>query len=138
MSRGGTLMVAESSNALAASNGIEMENVIKALYPGAEFHYKGVIDFVIDGVKVENKSCQEFIIDNFQDAKHKGGLRSGRFCFDALQHKTLVEQDGDYSFIVQRNSKPIFFARVPASKLKLGKWSGVKAVCWKTVIREAV
>ncbi|HIH73918.1 MAG TPA: hypothetical protein HA306_01055 [Methanosarcina sp.] len=31
-----------------------------------------------------------------------------------------------------------FYARVPAVKLKLGKFTGVKAVCWKTVIRGAV
>ncbi|WP_440944983.1 hypothetical protein ACSAZL_12545 [Methanosarcina sp. T3] len=123
-----------SSNALASSNGCEMENIIKALYPGAEFHYKGIVDFVIDGVKVENKSCQEYI----NASGNHNGVRSGRFCFDSLQHQTLVENNADYSFIVQRDSKPIFFARIPARKLKLGKWTGVKAVCWKTIIRGAV
>ncbi|AKB79108.1 hypothetical protein MSHOH_2625 [Methanosarcina horonobensis HB-1 = JCM 15518] len=111
-----------------------MENIIKSLYPEAEFHYKGVIDFVIDGVKVENKSCQEYI----NATGNHNGMRSGRFCFDALQHQTLIEQGGDYSFLVQKDSNPIFFARVHAKNLKLGKWSGVKAVCWKTIMRMVI
>lgn len=126
------------SNTLASHNGCEMENIIKALYPGAEFHYKGVIDFSINGVRVEVKSCQETIIDNYTDKKHTGGLRSGRFCFTDFQHQTLIENNGDYIFLVHREGVPIFYFRVQARKLNLGKFTGVKAVCWKTLIREAV
>ncbi|WP_440947872.1 hypothetical protein ACSAZL_06385 [Methanosarcina sp. T3] len=122
------------SNQLAASNGCEMENIIKALYPGAEFHYKGVIDFSIDGVRVEVKSCQELI----NASGSHDGIRSGRFCFKDIQQQTLIENNGEYIFIVHRGGVPIFYARIPAVKLKLGKFTGVKAVCWKTIIRGAV
>lgn len=127
-------MAAESSNALASSNGCEMENIIKALYPGAEFHYRGLIDFTINGVRVETKSCQESTVDN----SHPSGSRSGRFVFDKLQHQTLIENSGEYILLVQRSGIPIIYVRVPASKLKLGKFSGVKSVCWKTAIMGAV
>lgn len=126
--------MAPESNTLAAHNGIEMENIIKALYPGAEFHYKGVIDFSIDGVEVELKSCQEFI----NDKNNSTGKRSGHFCFSDLQHRALIENNGEYIFLVQREGIPVFYARVQASKLKLGKFSGVKAVCWKTAIKTAL
>lgn len=126
--------MASESNALAASNGYEMENIIKALYPGAHFEYKGVIDFTINGVRVELKSCQDCVID----ASHSSGFRSGRFVFSDLQHKILIENNGDYIFLVQHGGIPVFYARVPARKVKLGKFSSTKAVCWKTVIRGAV
>lgn len=122
------------SNALASSNGCAMEEFIKALYPDAEFHYKGVIDFTIDGIRVELKSCQEFI----NDSNHSSGRRSGHFCFNDLQHLTLVENNGDYAFLVQRGGIPIFYVRIPASKINLGEFSGVKAVCWKTIIKAAI
>lgn len=122
------------SNQLAASNGCEMENIIKALYPGAEFNYKGVIDFSIDGVRVEVKSCQELI----NASGNHDGIRSGRFCFKDIQHQTLIENNGEYIFLVHRGGIPIIYLRVPAVKLKLGNFTGVKAVCWKTIIRGAV
>lgn len=127
-------MAAESSNAIAASNGCEMENIVKALYPGARFEYRGLIDFSIDGVRVEVKSCQDSITDN----SHPSRSRSGRFCFSDLQHQTLIENSGEYILLVQRDGIPIIYVRVPAWKLKLGKFSGVKSVCWKTAIMGAV
>ncbi|WP_048065456.1 hypothetical protein [Methanosarcina acetivorans] len=126
------------SNALASNNGIEMENIIKALYPEAEFHYKGIIDFSIDGVQVEVKSCQEKINDTFSDKKHRGKPRSGRFNFSDLQHQTLIENSGEYIFLVHRGGIPIIYLRVPAVKLNLGEFTGVKAVCWRTILKEAV
>jgi len=126
--------MAQESNALASQNGIEMENIIKALYPGAHFEYKGIIDFLIDGVRVEVKSCQEFI----HASGNYDGIRSGRFCFNDLQHQTLIENNGEYVFLVHRGGVPIFYVRIQASKLKLGRFSGTKAVCWKTIIRGAV
>ncbi|WP_269849038.1 hypothetical protein [Methanosarcina horonobensis] len=109
-------------NTLASHNGCQMENIIKSLYPEAEFHYKGVIDFVIDGVKVENKSCQEYI----NATGNHNGMRSGRFCFDALQHQTLIEQGGDYSFLVQKDSNPIFSPGSMQKILSSGNGQGSK------------
>lgn len=122
------------SNTLASANGCEMEDIIKALYPGAKFEFKGVIDFLIDGVRVEVKSCQEYVIDN--SAAHS--VRSGRFCFTDLQHQTLLENSGEYIFLVHRSGVPIFYTRVQAARLKLGKFHGVKSVCWKTAIRGVI
>ena len=127
-------MNSTESNALASNNGIEMENIIKALYPGAHFEYKGIIDFSIDGVRVEVKSCQEYINAS---GSHEG-IRSGRFCFTDLQHQTLLENSGEYILLVHRGGVPIIYLRVPAQKIKLGKFSGVKAVCWKTALKGAL
>jgi hypothetical protein len=126
--------MALESNALAANNGCEMERIIQALYPGAHFEYKGIIDFSIDGVRVEVKSCQEFI----NASGNPEGIRSGRFCFTDIQHQTLIENSGEYILLVHRGGIPIIYVRVQASKIKLGKFSGVKAVCWKTAIKGAV
>jgi hypothetical protein len=111
-----------------------MENIIKALYPGAHFEYKGIIDFSIDGVRVEVKSCQEYI----NASGNHNGIRSGRFCFNDLQHQTLIENSGEYILLVHRGGVPIIYLRVPAQKIKLGKFSGVKAVCWKTALKGAL
>ncbi|MDI9395792.1 MAG: hypothetical protein QM426_10460 [Euryarchaeota archaeon] len=129
-----SILLTAESNTRAANNGVEMENIIKALYPGARFEYKGVIDFTINGVKVEVKSCQDFI----HASGSYGGIRSGRFCFNDLQHQTLIENAGEYILMVHRSGIPIIYLRVPARKLKLGKFTGVKAVCWKTIIKGAV
>jgi len=126
-------MSVESQTA-AAQNGCNMENIVKALYPGARFEYTGLIDFSIDGVRVEVKSCQDKVFDN----SLSGGTRSGRFCFSDLQHQTLIENSGEYILLVHREGVPIIYVRVPARKLNLGKWTGVKAVCWKTAIKGAV
>lgn len=113
-----------------------MENVIKILYPEAKFEYTGIIDFTIDGVKVEVKSCQDKVIDN----SFSGGTRSGRFCFSDLQHQTLIENSGEYILLVHKKCVPIVYVRVPASKLQslLGNWTGIKSVTWKTVIKGAL
>jgi hypothetical protein len=126
-------MSVESQTA-AAQNGRNMENIVKALYPGARFEYTGIIDFSIDGVRVELKSCQDKVFDN----SNSGGTRSGRFVFSDLQHQTLIENSGEYILLVHRERVPIIYVRVPARKLNLGKWTGVKAVCWKTAIKGAV
>lgn len=122
------------SNILAAHNGIEMENIIKSLYPGAIFEYKGIIDFSINGVRVEVKSCQETI----NASGNTNGHRSGRFCFTDFQHQTLIENCGEYIFLVHKENIPVVYLRVPARKLKLGKFAGVKAVCWKSIVKAAV
>jgi hypothetical protein len=122
------------SNALASQNGIKMENIIKALYPGVRFEYQGLIDLSINGVRVEIKSCQEYVTDN----SVKSTLRSGRFCFFDIQHETLIENAGEYIFLVQREGIPLIYVRVPAQKIKLGKFTGVKSLCWKTIIQGAV
>jgi hypothetical protein len=126
-------MSTESQTA-AAQNGCNMENIVKALYPGARFEYTGLIDFSIDGVRVEVKSCQDKVYDN----SLSGGTRSGRFCFSDLQHQNLIENSGEYILLVHKNSVPIVYVRVPASKLQLGKFTGIKSVCWKTAIKGAV
>lgn len=126
--------MSSDSNAQALSNGHEMENIVKALYPGAEFRYKGLIDFSINGIRVEVKSCQ----DQINASGSPNGIRSGRFCFVDFQHEILLENNGEYIFLVHRDGVPIIYLRVPANKLKLGKWTGVKAICWKTVIKGAV
>ncbi|AKB78624.1 hypothetical protein MSHOH_2141 [Methanosarcina horonobensis HB-1 = JCM 15518] len=117
-------------NALASQNGCLMEHWIKALYPSAEFRYKGAIDCIIDGVRVEIKSCQEFI----HDSEYKNNQRSGRICFNSQQHEILVLEGGDYIFLVHRNGNPFIFVRLPASSLSRSSWSGVKCVSWKTLL----
>ncbi len=126
-------MTTESQTA-AATNGCKMETIIRSLYPGAQFEYTGLIDFTIDGVKVEVKSCQEKVYDN----SLSGGVRSGRFCFSDLQHQTLIENSGEYILLVHKEGVPILYIRVPARKLKLGTWTGVKSVCWKSAIKGAL
>jgi hypothetical protein len=128
-------MTTESQTA-AATNGCQMEAIVRALYPGAKFEYTGLIDFTINGVRVEVKSCQ----DKVYDSSTSGGTRSGRFCFSDLQHQTLIENSGEYILLVHREGVPIIYVRVPASKLQslLGTFSGVKAVCWKTAIKGAL
>ena len=111
-----------------------MEAIIRALYPEGVFEYTGLIDFTIDGVQVEVKSCQDKVFDS----SLSGGTRSGRFCFSDLQHQTLIENSGEYILLVHRGGVPIIYIRVPARKLQLGKWTGVKAVCWKSAIKGAL
>jgi hypothetical protein len=113
-----------------------MEAIVRALYPGAKFEYTGLIDFSINGVRVEVKSCQ----DKVHDSSLSGGSRSGRFVFSDLQQQTLIENRGEYILLVHKEGVPIVYIRVPASKLQtiLGKFSGVKAVCWKTAIKGAL
>lgn len=126
-------MSTESQTA-AAQNGCNMENIVKALYPGARFEYTGLIDFSIDGVRVEVKSCQDKVSDSSVSTRS----RTGRFCFSDLQHQTLIENSGEYILLVHREGVPIIYVRAPAKKLQLGKFSGVKAVCWKTAIKGAL
>lgn len=126
-------MSVESQTA-AATNGCRMESIVKALYPEATFEYTGLIDFTIDKVRVEVKSCQDKVFDS----SLSGGSRSGRFCFSDLQHQTLIENSGEYILLVHKSGVPIIYVRVPASKLQLGKWTGVKSVCWKTAIEGAL
>ncbi len=124
------------SQTLAAQNGCNMEHIIQALYPEAIFEYTGVIDFTINGVRVEIKSCQAQV----HDSSTSGGTRSGRFVFNEEQHKTLIENSGEYILLVHKNSVPIVYIRVPASKLQntLGEFSGIKSVCWKSAIKGAL
>jgi len=119
-----------AGNLTAAQNGITMENIIRALYPQAEFEYRGLIDLSIDGVRVEIKSCQDKTKDNHNSA----GTRSGRFCFNDLQHQELIENSGEYILLVHRGGIPFLYFRVPAHCLDLGEFSGIKSVCWKTLI----
>jgi hypothetical protein len=128
-------MSTESQTA-AATNGCRMESIIRALYPEGTFEYTGLIDFTIDGARVEVKSCQDRVYDN----SLSGGARSGRFVFSDLQHQTLLENKGDYILLVHKDGVPIVYIRVPASKLQtlLGGFSGTKAVCWKTAIKGAL
>lgn len=126
--------MSQESQTAASTNGCRMEAIIRALYPEGRFEYTGLIDFIIDGVRVEVKSCQ----DKVSDSSVSTGSRSGRFCFSDLQHQTLIENSGEYILLVHREGVPIIYVRAPASKLKLGKFSGVKAVCWKTAIKGAV
>lgn len=111
-----------------------MEHIVQTLNPSADFEYCGLIDFTIDSVKVEVKSCQE----KTTDASLKSKIRNGRFCFRAEQHKALVEQQGDYILIVQKAGTPFIYIRVPAKKLKLGSWNGEKHLSWKTAIKGAL
>jgi len=126
-------MSTESQTA-AAQNGCNMERIIQQLYPGAKLEYTGLIDATIDGVRVEIKSCQ----DHVKDSSTSGGTRSGRFVFNEEQHKTLIENSGEYIFLVHTAGVPFLFFRVPARNVTLSEFSGVKSVCWKTIITGAV
>jgi hypothetical protein len=126
--------MSSESNALASQNGCRMEDLIKTLYPGATFDYLGLVDLTINGVRVEIKSCQ----DKIKDSNNSGGTRSGRFCFKDLQHKELVENAGEYIFLVQREGIPFLYFRVPARCIDPGEFSGVKSVCWKTIIQGGI
>lgn len=117
-------------NLTASQNGCTMESIIRTLYPGADFDYKGLIDLTINGVRVEIKSCQDKIKDNHNSA----GTRSGRFCFKDIQHQELIENQGEYILLVHRDGVPFLYFRVPANCLDLGNFTGIKSVCWKTLI----
>lgn len=118
---------------LSATNGCSMENIIKTLYPGAEFEYNGLIDLSINGKRVEIKSCQ----DRIKDSTSSTG-RSGRFIFRQEQHEALIENAGDYIFLVHKEGIPIIYVRAPACKIDLLKYKGSMSLCWKTVIKEAI
>lgn len=118
-------------NVKAVSNGFEMENIIKSLYPGAVYVWKGVLDFIIDGKNVELKSCQEYVTDSSKSTQK----RKGRFCFNDLQHMQAIENNADYILLVQNEGTPLIYVRTPAKKIKLGKFHGVKSVCWSTAIK---
>jgi len=122
------------SQTAAATNGCTMEGIIKQLYPGAKLEYTGLIDATIDGVRVEIKSCQERV----KDSNNSGGTRSGRFVFSEDQHKTLIENNGDYIFLVHNAGVPFLFFRAPAKNISLPDFSGIKSVCWKSIIKEAI
>lgn len=123
-------MSVESQTA-AAQNGCTMEGIIKQLYPGAKLEYTGLIDATIDGVRVEIKSCQERV----RDSSNSGGTRSGRFVFNEEQHKALIENNGEYIFLVQNSGVPFIFFRAPARNVTLSDFIGIKSVCWKSIIR---
>jgi hypothetical protein len=131
---GGIVITGTSeSQTLAATNGCIMENIIKNLYPNAQFEYTGLIDLTIDGKRVEIKSCQ----DRVRDSSTSTG-RWGRFHFREEQHSTLIENEGDYIFLVHHEGTPFIYLRIPARDIKLSKFKEEKALCWKSVIREAL
>jgi hypothetical protein len=122
------------SNAEACSNGSMMEDIIRALYPGAQFEYKGLIDLHINGRPVEIKSCKITVTDN----SHNNKIRSGRFVFSDLQHQTLLENEGEYIFLVHNECVPILYLRVPAHFINIPLFSGIKSISWKSVISGAI
>ena len=124
----------DAGNLAAAQNGVTMEGIIKTLYPGAEFSYLGLVDLLIDGVPVEIKSCQ----DRIRDTSNAGGSRTGRFCFKDVQHQALIENGGEYIFLVHKQGVPFLYFRVPAYCVDLPAFTGVKSVCWKTLITGAI
>ncbi|AKB79092.1 hypothetical protein MSHOH_2609 [Methanosarcina horonobensis HB-1 = JCM 15518] len=126
--------MAPESNALAARNGCLIEKIVRTLYPDAQFDYKGIVDLKINGQPVEIKSCQVSVSDH----SHGSGTRSGRFAFSAEQHKSLIQNKGEYILMVHKSGEPFLFFRIPAAALKISEFSGVKSVCWKSVISRAV
>lgn len=126
-------MSVESQTA-AAQNGCTMEHIIQRLYPNAKLEYTGIIDATIDGVRVEIKSCQ----DRVRDSNNSGGTRSGRFVFSEEQHKTLIENNGEYIFLVHNTGVPFIFFRVPARNVSLPNFSGIKSACWRSIIKGAI
>lgn len=124
----------DNSNALASRNGCNIEHIITTLYPGAEFDYKGLIDLTINGIRCEIKSCQSSV----KDSHNSGGSRCGRFVFNEEQHLSLIENEGEYIFIVHKEGVPFLYYRVPARNVVLSKFAGLKCVSWKTVLMEAI
>lgn len=126
-------MSTESQTA-AAQNGCNMERIIQQLYPGAKLEYTGLIDATINGVRVEIKSCQEHV----RDSNNSGGTRSGRFVFNEEQHKALIENNGEYIFLVHTAGVPFLFFRVPARNVLLSEFSGIKSVCWRSAVKKVL
>ncbi|AYK14498.1 MULTISPECIES: hypothetical protein [Methanosarcina] len=126
--------MAYESNALASRNGCQIEEIIRTLYPGAQYDYRGIIDLHINGQPVEIKSCQAHVTDQ----SHGTGTRSGRFVFSAEQHQTLIENQGEYILVVHKDGTPFLYFRVPASALDLPDFTGIKSVCWKSAIQAAI
>lgn len=126
-------MTTESQTA-ASQNGCTMEGIIKQLYPGAKLEYTGLIDATINGVRVEIKSCQEHV----RDSNNSGGTRSGRFVFNEEQHQALIENNGEYIFLVHNAGNPFLFFRVPARNVPLSEFTGIKSVCWKSIVTGAI
>lgn len=131
---GGVALMAPESNALAARNGCLIEKIVRTLYPDAQFDYKGLVDLQINGHPVEIKSCQISV----SDQSHRTGIRSGRFAFSAEQHKSLIQNRGEYILMVHKNGEPFLFFRIQASALKIPEFSGIKSVCWKSIVSRAV
>jgi hypothetical protein len=72
------------------------------------------IDGDLGGVPIEVKTC-EAVVRNGRDRE---GLRPGRFHLSAYQHKHLVEQGGDYVFVVVSHGTILAEARVPALEVE--------------------
>jgi hypothetical protein len=122
------------SNTIAQQNGQTMEEIIKILYPEAKFEFRGLIDLHINGKPVEIKSCQTKTIDR----SHGNKSRSGRFIFVDYQHQHLLENNGEYIFLVHEETTPILYFRVSAQILNLSPFSGLKGIAWQSVVREAI
>lgn len=122
-----------SSNTVAFQNGKIMENFVTSLFPDIKIN-NDTIDAEYKDVKVEIKSCQSRIKGT---GKNSNG-RNGNFVFEGSQHKKLLEENGEYFFIVQENLVPKVFFRCSAEAVGLPEFTGVKSVCWRTVAKRVL
>jgi len=113
-------------NRVVTKNAKAMEDVASMLI-GAPVNPMGVYDIKGDGIAIEVKSCQERILDSGRSP------RFGRFNLHSVQHMALLQNNGEYLFMVHSDRKIIRFVRVSAKDLdKVVTFSnGRTSVSWK-------
>ncbi|MFZ2499572.1 hypothetical protein [Methanosarcina sp.] len=119
-------------NTTASQNGNMIEELARKMFPGLNF-LNGQFDAELEGRFLEVKSCQAHIVDNSHPISH---MRTGRFVFTAEQHQALLEQNGEYLFIVHVNGNPLITFKTPASSVSLSSFSGNKSVVWRKIAKQ--
>lgn len=117
-------------NRVVTKNVKAMEDCASALI-GVPVNPMGVYDIKGDGIAIEVKSCQDHILDG------ERSVRYGRFNLHSVQHMALLQNNGEYLFMVHSDRKIIRFARVSAKDLdKVVTFSnGRTSVSWKRLFR---
>jgi hypothetical protein len=114
----------------ASLNGKLIETKVKMLIPEIQINNE-LIDAELNGTKVEIKSCQKWVVDDYRSTSR----RYGRFCFEKKQHKELCSKNGFYTFLVHEGDEIFYFCKFPAKKLHLPEFSGNRGISWRTIVR---
>ena len=120
-----------SSNAVAYHNGKMIEEIVQKIYPDIEFLDKQ-FDAIYKGIDLEIKSCQSIVTDSSNSRER----RSGRFVFEWKQYAALQKRGGNFLFIVHEKGEIKVMFLIPASKVVLPEFIGVRSWTWKTIARQ--
>lgn len=125
---------ANSSNKTSPTKNKLPEEILKKRQ---KTQLNNLINIVLQGKQLKFKVCQKTNIDN----SHTNRTRTGRFIFFERQHKTLIDNDGYYFFLIIDNRQPcnpkdLYDISegyiVPAKSLNLD-FTGLKSITWKSL-----